>query len=243
MTDDDLTPEQQEVRRLLADARHDAPMPEPVVARLDRVLADLAEEPVREAPVTDLATRRRRATSLLVAAAAVVAVGVGVSQVVNTGTSSQDSTSSADRGAEGAASGAAEDEPGTAMQERQPADGAGDEGSASAPSPAQQDSSRSAQGFATLSRKAYSQDVSALRSQAGPLDELSSTNTSDLDAYAAAGATCLSDSWGEGTFVPVRYDGTPAVLVFRRATGDTQIADLFLCGDDEPRRSVTLPAP
>ena len=242
MTDDDLTPEQQEVRRLLADARHDEPMPEPVVARLDRVLAGLAEEPVREAPVTDLATRRRRATSLLVAAAAVIAVGVGVSQVVDTGTSSQDSQSSADRRAEEAP--AAEADPGTAMEEREPADdGAGEEGGAPAPNDAQQDTGRSAQDFVTLSRETYSLDVSALRAQRGALDELSGAYKSDLDAYAAAGATCLSDTWGEGTFVPVRYDGEPAVLVFRRATGDTQIADLFLCGDDEPRRSVTLPAP
>ena len=27
------------------------------------------------------------------------------------------------------------------------------------------------------------------------------------------------------------------------AVGDTQVADLFLCGDTEPTRSVTLPAP
>ena len=47
MTDHDgeLTPEQEaEVRRLLADARHTEPMPDAVVARLDRVLADLHPE-------------------------------------------------------------------------------------------------------------------------------------------------------------------------------------------------------
>lgn len=245
MTDDDLTPDQQEVRRLLADARHDEPMPDPVVARLDRVLTGLAEEPVREGPVKDLATRRRRATSLLVAAAAAIAIGVGVSQVVDDGTVSQDSLSTADRGDEDAAAGDSE----TAVEESDPVgdadgnEGASEEGSAAAPSESQQEPGRSTRGFGTLSRETYSQDVSALRDGAGGLDELPSVDRGAGDATSAAGATCLSDAWGEGTFVPVRYAGTPAVLVFRRATGDTQLADLFLCGDSEPRRSVKLPAP
>jgi hypothetical protein len=41
---DGLTPEQEEVRRLLADARHVDPMPDDVVDRLDQVLAGLATE-------------------------------------------------------------------------------------------------------------------------------------------------------------------------------------------------------
>ncbi len=72
------------IRRLLAEARHTEPMPGDVVARLDRVLAGLAEErKERLAPVVELASRRRRtAASLLVAAAAVVVVGVGISRVL-----------------------------------------------------------------------------------------------------------------------------------------------------------------
>jgi len=232
MTDDDLTPEQQEVRRLLADVRHDEPMPDPVVARLERVLEVLAEEPVRVAPVTELATRRRRAASLLLAAAAVVAIGVGVSQVVDTGTGSAESLSSADRDEAGDA------EQDTAARDvtepEQPTDE--DDGGAQAPTESQVD--ERAVPYADLSRDAYSEDVSALREDAASLGLLSG-----LSAYSAAGATCLSDDWGEGTFVPVRYAGIPAVLVFRRALGDTQVADLFLCGDSEPHRSVTLPAP
>ena len=39
------SPEQEDrMRRLLADARHDEPVPDDVVARLDRVLADLRAE-------------------------------------------------------------------------------------------------------------------------------------------------------------------------------------------------------
>lgn len=80
-----------DVRRLLADARHDEPIPTDVADRLDRVLAGLAaggtptdDEPVTgRAPVVDLAAQRRRsrARNLLVAAAAVVAVGVGIAQL------------------------------------------------------------------------------------------------------------------------------------------------------------------
>ena len=41
----ELTPEQEsEVRRLLAEARHDEPIPAEVADRLDRVLADLARD-------------------------------------------------------------------------------------------------------------------------------------------------------------------------------------------------------
>ena len=64
---DGLTPEQEEVRRLLADARHAGPMPDDVVDRLDQVLAGLATDPDEDpddrdatpaAPVVSLASRR-----------------------------------------------------------------------------------------------------------------------------------------------------------------------------------------
>lgn len=93
-----------DVRRLLADARHDEPIPADVAARLDDVLAGLAaQEPVRTeepAAVVDLETRRRRGRvrTLFVAAAAVAAVGVGVSQLDIGGITASDSLQSADGG-------------------------------------------------------------------------------------------------------------------------------------------------
>ncbi len=94
--DQELTPEQEEhVRRLLADARHTEPTPDAVVARLDKVLAGLADEPARSADVVHLAHRRRRAATLLVAAAAVVVVGVGLSQVLPNGGDSESADSQA----------------------------------------------------------------------------------------------------------------------------------------------------
>lgn len=225
-----LTPEQEEVRRLLAGARHDEPMPAPVVARLDRVLAELAEEPARDAPVVGLATRRRRATQLLVAAAAVIAVGIGVDQLVGNDESVTSAETTSDR-----------DEPAAGVEEESAeSSGAetGSEASDQADAQAPEDGVTVRRGVVELDREAYADDVTALREQAGSLDMLGS-----LDSAYATGVACRSDSWGEGTFVPVLYDGAPAVLVFRRASGDTQVADLYRCGDRRPHRSVTLPAP
>ena len=50
MSDPDLTPAEEQVRRLLADARHDEPMPDDVAERLDRVLADLHDEAPHAVP-------------------------------------------------------------------------------------------------------------------------------------------------------------------------------------------------
>ena len=81
------------MQRLLASARHTAPVPPEVAARLDGVLAGLAagdDAPAapEPAPVTDLDAhrRRRRVAQILVAAAAVVVVGVGLGQVLDRGT-------------------------------------------------------------------------------------------------------------------------------------------------------------
>jgi hypothetical protein len=66
----------------------------------------------------------------------------------------------------------------------------------------------------------------------------------DLKSRSTATAVaCRSAAWGSGTFVPVSYAGSPGVLVLRRPQGDTQVADLYLCGETVPVRSITLPAP
>src|SRR4051812_28598855 len=103
----DLTPDQEaDVRRLLADARHEEPIPAEVGERLDRVLAGLShDEPGASgvAPVIDLAARRRRrnAAAVLAGAAAVVVTGFGIGQGIDVGSSDDSSdATSADAGAD-----------------------------------------------------------------------------------------------------------------------------------------------
>jgi hypothetical protein len=229
-SDNPLTPHQEEeVRRRLTEARHTGPPPPDVVARLDRVLDDLAHGPDRAAPVVDLARRRRRAATLLVAAAAVVAAGVGLSQVVSpqpdsASTSADESSARVDNGADAAP------EPET--------DQGADSGAHTFPTDGDvQEKSE----LLTLRRDHLAADLTDARRRLPTADARVLRELRSADR--AAGVLCGADAWGEGRFVAVRYGDTPAVLVFRRAVGDTQVADVFLCGSEEPVRSVTLPAP
>ena len=43
--------------------------------------------------------------------------------------------------------------------------------------------------------------------------------------------------------MPVRYGSQPAVVAFRQPLGDVQVAEVYLCGNPDPVRSLTLPAP
>ncbi len=63
------------------------------------------------------------------------------------------------------------------------------------------------------------------------------------EARAKYSVLCHTGRLGAGQKVPVRYDGERGWLVFRAPEGDTQVVDLYLCGHDEPTRSITLPAP
>jgi hypothetical protein len=58
----------------------------------------------------------------------------------------------------------------------------------------------------------------------------------------AAKAAC-PDVPGRGRQVAAEYQHAPAVLVYRRAEGSAQVVDLYVCGNDRPVRSTTLPAP
>ena len=102
------------VRRLLADARPTEPMPADVAARMDDVLAGLADgsvagaetsgpgadpAPIRPAVASLAAERRRRAAGMLVAAAAIVVGGVVVAQHLPSPGGAQSGASAAeDRG-------------------------------------------------------------------------------------------------------------------------------------------------
>ena len=219
--------EDEQVRRLLADARHTEPLPPDVADRLDGVLADLREDRPLRPTVTDLAAarRRRRARTMLLAAAAVVVVGIGIGLVAGPGSDddSADSVTSSDAGGSAA----------TEREEPSPADGfmSGDAAAESAPDPTSESAAR-------VDSRSFGTRVLQLRQQRAVLDR-------DLDSGAfltQSKARCIGRDAGAGAAVPIRYDGTPAVLIYRPPRGDTQVVDLYLCGRDEVVRSITLPA-
>lgn len=226
----DLTPEQEaRVSRLLAEARHDGPIPADVAARLDRVLAGMADEEVERpgqqaAPVVDLAARRRRrAVSLLAAAAAVVVAGVGIGQVVGPDRGGDDSATSA-------GAGAAED---SADSERK----AQPKG---APERTQSDRLGSREEPVWLTTKSFARDVRRYRTAGGVVSEGDAVVGDNQLAPRRARFSCGAASYGPGTLLAAYYNGRPAVLAYRPPGGDTQVVELLQCGSGQPIRSTTL---
>lgn len=256
---------EREVRRRLAEARHDEPMPDEVAARMDRTLAGLAgerapegagggagsvsqdpaqdpaqepvQEPVQDPAVVALASRRRRrVVGLLSAAAAVLVVGVGVNQVLGPSRDGGGAASSADAGASSAEAG-----DGDAVKARGQQDAPSDTTSLAVP----------ATGFALDSpvrvrADHFSADVARARHLAA---RAHGWHGHDDGRVGAGGAgpddepyVCPRAHWGRGTRVPVLYDGRAAVLLLRPSDGDTQVVDLFGCGSDSVLRSITLPS-
>lgn len=248
--DPGLTPEQERrVRSLLADARHAEPMPADVAARLDRVLAELASgEPVP--PVVPLAARRRRrrAATMLVAAAAVVAVGVGLGQLLPTGGESGGSASStADRAMTSDVPDSGRDVSRSPRSRPERSGGIATNGqAASAPQglhPSPGSDLATLAGFGpplTVRPDHFSRDVTRARRTVASYAASDRARGGDLDQRS--GFSCIVGHWGRGHVVPVRYGQRHAVLVLRPVRGDTQVVDLFRCGGSEVLRSITLPA-
>ena len=223
--------EEARIRALLAGAKHDEPMPDAVVARLDRVLAGLAEESAEQPPlatVVPLAERRRRATRMLVAAAAVVVAGVGLGQVVSHQGGVLEDSSGGSAGAN-----APERSSLGAGTDGKELSGGSAGGGAELPQPPS-DSVNGVSAYKVRPRH-FAQDTRRVQSFS---DSASMDTASNPRAFG-----CVRGHWGAGTYVPVEYGRSPAFLVLRRHTGDSQVADLFLCGSDAPVRSITLPGP
>jgi len=225
VSDPDPTRTEEQVRRLLADARHEEPMPAEVAERLDRVLADLQGDARRTSAPVDLAARRRRriARNVLVAAAAVVVVGVGISRV-DLGSPGDD-----DSGGSTAAD---------APQSMTEGEAGGDRGLLSL-----------AGRPLVLHSGDFDQQVKRLRAGSTPnelgktTDDAYADGLDDLDSGAMpARAWCDDPGWGPGRRVAVRYDGKRGVLVLRAPVAGTRVADLYLCGETAPTRSATVPA-
>ncbi|WP_457205568.1 hypothetical protein [Nocardioides sp. P5_C9_2] len=240
--DPTLSPaEEAAVRARLAEARHTAPVPDDVVTRLDAALAELTAErreadPAALAPVVPLGSRRRRAlTSGLVAAAAVVVLGVALPQVLDsTGTSGGgDSASSADGGGSAdqadevgpAEAGPAEDRDGSGKA-------AGSAPSQLSSSPEAAESERTGSAFAAPVPLSSTQ---ALRPAVRPL-----TLPGAVTSYAPS-PRCRLDV-GDGERVDATWDGLPALVVLRPAQDGRQVVDVYLCGSDEAVDSTSLRA-
>jgi hypothetical protein len=233
----ELTPEQEtEVRRLLAAARHDEPMPTDVADRLDTVLAGLSrDEPGAHgvAPVVDLAARRRRrnAAALLAGAAAVIVAGFVGGQVIDVG-SDDDGGTAASTQADADRAGSANDE--------SAAGATGESQDPAAPGLAPED----VPGPVLQLRSAHL--ASDLREQlAGyPAADGSVESSAGRAAFAAVGCTppAPADAFGLGELFRAVYDDTPAVLALRPPTAGAQQADVLDCATAQLLATATIPS-
>ncbi|MGI8524392.1 MAG: hypothetical protein ACR2K3_13955 [Nocardioides sp.] len=226
MTDE---PDDDAVRRLLADARHTEHMPADVSARMDDVLRGLAREDDDIAPVVTLPRHRRRAAAaLLVAAAVIVVGGVSLASLQHRG----------DRPAETAGAASSAEDRGSALAGTKPDGPPGSAGSGAAPNAGQapNDSSQQSRLENTppvrVRTHHFAADVRRAR-------RLLPTSVSPEPVRGAR--SCTNRSLGAGTRVPASYGGSRAVLVYRSPAGGSQVVDLYLCGDGSPVRTTTLP--
>ena len=237
-----LPPEQEAVRRLLADARHDGATPPEVVARLDATLASLAAErepaPTRSsstshttAPVIDLGARRRRMAGIgLLAASAVVVAGVALGPGLpslqggsDAGSSSAGDTATSQRELDDD-SGGGSDSGGAAESE------------ATDPQTLRSDPPAPREAYPTLSSDDATLDEELLSLRASAVAPGASLS-SEPQAY------CDLSGTGRGRQVLAVVDGEVGAVVFRRADGASQQVDLYVCGDPTAVRTLTLPAP
>ena len=241
--DPEATPEQEaRIRGLLADARHGDPIPVDVVARLDRVLDQLAHEgPDALEPVGgvfDLAARRRRRVSgLLVAAAAVVVLGVGVGQVTRTAGNDSGSTAADSAAADDlSASQEFADSPANS-QRNGPTEAAPGVSSAPVGPPAANDLAPAFDPV-RLTERGFAVQVVRYRDVRGYRAADGATMGFELSSSDAF--ICATADWGEGKLVAAVYDDLPAVLAYRPPAGTTQTVDLLRCGTGEVLRSTVL---
>ena len=230
----ELTPEQESaVRHLLAEARHDVPIPTEVADRLDTVLAGLSrDEPGTPgvAPVIDLAARRRRrnAAGVLAGAAAVIVAGFVGAQVIDVSSDSAD-----DNGTSAAVD----------ADRESSADDKGDAGGDGLGA-SEESAPQAISGHPPLVLRSTHlvQDVE---------DQLlnyatasGSVRAPGYAAFDAAGCTPPpANKFGSGELFPAIFDGTPAVLALRPPADGVQQADVLACDTATSLASVTITPP
>jgi hypothetical protein len=232
-----LPPEEEAVRRLLADARHDGPTPPEVVARLDATLASLAAEretaattsTTTTAPVIDLGARRRRMAGIgLLAASAVVVAGVALGPGLPSMQGGSDAGSTAGDAATSQRE-LSEDSGGGA-------DSGGAESEETGPQNLKSAPTAPDAAYPTLSSDDVDLDDELLSLRAG-------SQAPDASMATEPQADCDLSGTGRGRRVLAQVDGAVGAVVFRRPDGASQQVDLYVCGDPTAVRTLTLPAP
>lgn len=232
MSDSDLTPGQsEEVRRLLAGARHSEPMPDDVALRFEETLASLSREraettsaPVSAPPIDLAARRRRRIGAGLLAAAAVTVVGFSVPNLLSfsgESLSSADSSAAGDAGADSAESGGLEsgglgsDDSDSSEEDRHQDDAFADSPLETSPSPsAGNNAEPPAPSLADPDEDSgplTAATARAVRPTSFARDVARIVADEPRALLRGAPATPLTDwcpvrsAWGKGTLLPVRY--------------------------------------
>ena len=232
-----LPPEHEAVRRLLADARHDGPPPPDVVARLDDTLASLVAERDAAAdttPVVDLGARRRRTVGVgLLAAAAIVVAGVAVGQGLPRMQGSDDTGS--------AASGD------SATSQRELDDTTGDDDAGGSDNLADSEARQPEESFLQPGLAGrptlFSDDDEDIIGQLVELRPDVTDGPQRLKSLAALRDCDGVDPGRSSAVVAAQVDGESGLVVYRRPVGETQDVELYACGNPEPLRTNTLPAP
>jgi hypothetical protein len=253
-----LPPEQDAVRRLLADARHDGPPPPDVVDRLDETLASLVAERSGEVTsehtsehtagaatghddrspgrVVDLGSRRRRVASIgLLAAASVVVAGVALGQALPRG-----SNDAADSSAGSASDSSVAESPEDGGGSSDDAGGSGPDNLAGseAREPKEDFMQPGLGGGPTL----FSDDEDIV-GQLLAVRPDASDGRQRLKSLAALRGCDGVEPGPSAAVVSAQVDGGTGVVVFRRPVGEAQGVELYACGNPAPLRTITLPAP
>lgn len=232
----ELTPDQEsDVRRLLADARHDEPIPADVGERLDRALAELTrEEPGSPpaAPVIDLAARRRRrnAAALLAGAAAVIVAGFAIGQGIDVGGSADDSAASGGDAVADRSKASSESGGGVGLRDQSA------EPSIPGPSPAE------APTFLRLRSEHLETDLT--RQLDEPLNGSNAIRSPSAESYTALGcsAPVPANKYTLSELYPALFDGEPAVVALAPPASGQQRADVLSCDTAATLATASIPA-
>lgn len=202
-----------------------------MAGRLDEVLAGLRAGDSPHARVVPL-RRPSRLPRLVLAAAAVLVVGFGVTQVLDSATMQDSDSAGGSTSAEDSDAEKESTDDGAAGPDAASGDGA------PPPETFEPLDELGIDGLEPIRRATLERDLAALedtQEQAGALRSTRRLSGSCGPREPAAGSRTLAAA----------YDGRPTLVVYLAPDGGSQRVDLYLCDTERPRRpfrSVTLPS-